>query len=271
LREDDRLAAARHALGRSLHGQLAELAEVEPQRWRRIINVHGPMMKALAAEDDEFFRLFIELLPFDSSMGRTWIASLARRHLSLHFIRRQGTHPQLLELAETLGMGIIFARDERDAALLEKASQRVAATPLRELRVAEMARRLDDVSDGERRERSPFLDLADEVLAPVRCAAELKRFGTPRVLALLLDPSAAAEGREIPPPGKGDPASPNYQQLWLNLDHPLVGEVTLWPSRQAVAKAVKLIYAHAKLLSSGEVDQTGAKLLFEGLRTSLEG
>jgi molecular chaperone HtpG len=270
LRDDDRLSVARRALGRSLHGQLAELAETQPQRWRQIIGVHGPAMKALAAEDDDFFRLFIELLPFESSIGRTWLASLSRRHLSLYYLRQQRTHPQLLELAADLGMGIVFARDDLDAQLLEKASRRSAAAPLRELKVGELAGHLNDVTDGDRRERTCFLDLADEVLAPLRCAAELKRFGTPRVLAILLDPSATVPSHDGLPAAKADPANPNYQQLWLNLDHPLVGEVSLWPSRHAVAKAVKLIYAHAKLLSTGEVDQTGAKLLFEGLRSSLE-
>src|SRR5205085_5279947 len=45
LREDERLARARRALGGNLHAQLAEMAETQPQRWRRILDLHLPTMK----------------------------------------------------------------------------------------------------------------------------------------------------------------------------------------------------------------------------------
>ena len=47
LREGDRLARCRRAMGRSLHASLAEIAESEPQRWQRILDVHLPTMKSL--------------------------------------------------------------------------------------------------------------------------------------------------------------------------------------------------------------------------------
>ncbi len=271
LAENERLAKARRALGRSLHLQLAEMAETQPRRWRRMLNAHLPAMKSLAAESDEFFRLFIDLLPFDSSAGRASLGQLARRHLSVHYVNSQRRVGQLAELAGALGLGVVFAGDEQETALLEKASRRVGAAPLRALEVGDLAKWLGDLESHEQRALTPFLDLADEVLGPLGCAAELKRFGTPRVLALLLPQGAAARRDNFPTIPPRDPASAAYAQLWLNCDHAMVRQILNWTDREAVAKAVKLIYAHAKLSCTGEVDRVGAKLLFEGLRESLEG
>ncbi len=270
LLEDDRLAAARRALGRSLHRQLAEMAEGQPRRWRRILNVHLPTMKTLAGEDDEFFRLFIDLLPFESAAGRASLGQLARRHLSVHYVKDRQRAGQLAELAGALGLGVVFAANEHEAALLERAARRPEASPLRPLEATELARWLFDLESDRQRSAAAFLDLADEVLRPLTCAAELKHFGTPRVLALLLPPPAARRD-DFPTIPPRDPANASYAQLWLNFDHPLVRQLLKWTDFLAVAKAVKLIYAHAKLTCSGEVDRVGARLLFEGLRDSLEG
>jgi molecular chaperone HtpG len=270
LQDSQSLARVRRALGRSLHLQLAEMAEAQPRRWRQILNVQLPAMKSLAAESDEFFRLFIDLLPFDSSAGRASLGQLARQHLAVHYINTQRHVGQLAELAAALGLGVVFAGDAQETALLEKAARRVGAAPLRELDVGELAKWLSDLEAHEQRAVAPFLDLADEVLRPLGCAAEVKRFGTPRMLALLLPP-AAARRDDFPTIPARDPASAAYGQLWLNGDHPMVRQLVEWTDREAVAKAVKLIYAQAKLASTGEVDRVGAKLLFEGLRESLEG
>ncbi len=270
LHEEPRLAAARRALGRSLHRQLAEMAETQPRRWRRILKVHLPAMKSLAREDEEFFRLFIDLLPFESSAGRATLGELARQHLSVHYVNARHRAPQLAELASALGLGVVFAEDEEEAALLERASRRPDAAPLRPLEASELARWLANLEGHEQRAATAFLDLADEVLRPLACAAELKHFGTPRMLALLV-PAAVARRDDFPTIPPRDPASASYAQLWLNFDHPMVRQLSDWTDRAAVAKAVKLIYAHAKLACTGEVDRVGAKLLFEGLRESLEG
>ena len=291
LREDARLARTRRVLGRNLHTQLAEMAESEPRRWRRILDIHLPTMKLLAAEHDEFFRLFIDLLPFDSSTGQASLAQLARRHLSVHYMGplrgvgfqaakeaslrppRSPSHAaHLAELADALGLGVVLASDEQEAALLEKASRRSGGAPLRELQVGELTKHLGDLESPQRRAVTPFLDFADDILQPLGCATELKHFGTQCMLALLLTPDIAASRRDdvtaIPP---RDPASTAYAQLWLNFDHPMVRQIVKWTDPEAIAKAMRLIYAHAKLACTGEVDRAGAKLLFEGLRDALEG
>jgi hypothetical protein len=164
------------------------------------------------------------------------------------------------------------AGDEQEAALLEKASRRATAAPLRELHLAELTKHLCDLESRQRRAVTPFLDFADDLLRPLGCAAELRHFGTERMLALLLPPELAARPEDVV--GKGpaaDPASTAYSQLWLNYDHPMVRQLLTWTDPEAIAKSLRLIYAHAKLTCTGEVDRTGAMLLFEGLRDSLEG
>ncbi len=67
--EDEKLDDARAALGDCLRDYLVDLSRRDPARLERLIALHHLAIKALAVEDDEFYRLFIDWLPFETSLG----------------------------------------------------------------------------------------------------------------------------------------------------------------------------------------------------------
>src|SRR5262249_26903998 len=67
--EDDALMSARDTLGECLRNYLIALSEDEPSRLQQLIQLHFMSMKALASQDDEFFRLIIDYLPFETTLG----------------------------------------------------------------------------------------------------------------------------------------------------------------------------------------------------------
>jgi molecular chaperone HtpG len=68
--EDAKLAKARTALGDCLRDYLVEMAEKRPERMEKFIHIHHRAIKALAIEDDEFYRLVIDWLPIETTMGQ---------------------------------------------------------------------------------------------------------------------------------------------------------------------------------------------------------
>jgi len=289
LAENSQLAAARRSLWRSLAEQFALLAETEPERWQRIAETHVAPFQIIAAEDEEFSRLFIDLLPFDSTAGRRGLRQLARQHWATMYTPTPHRNPSLVLLARTLGLGIVFPRDARELTLLRRAAER-RDPPLREFSTVELARHLNDLSGEQMRAHTPFLELADEVLAPFACAVELKHFGTTRVPALYVRPTVPGEGpadavaahqagEPLRARARHDPAAATYAQLWLNYDHPVVRLLAAWLDRPLVHKAVKLLYAHAVaahvgsaqlgISSGGPLDGDGTKALLEGLSAAL--
>src|SRR5262249_37665323 len=72
--EDDALAAPRDQLGACLRDFLVGLARGEPERLQKLIALHYLSIKALAVQDDDFYRLFIDWLPFETSLGEMTLA-----------------------------------------------------------------------------------------------------------------------------------------------------------------------------------------------------
>src|SRR5262249_46169012 len=57
--QNRKLETARESLGKCLRRYLVQLAEKDPRRMQRLIELHYLSMKALAVEDDDFYKLFI--------------------------------------------------------------------------------------------------------------------------------------------------------------------------------------------------------------------
>src|SRR5690606_29045149 len=67
--EDETLQRTREELGDSLRQYLIDLQHEDPQRLHNLIALHFRAIKALAVHDDEFFAMFVDWLPFETSLG----------------------------------------------------------------------------------------------------------------------------------------------------------------------------------------------------------
>jgi molecular chaperone HtpG len=67
--EDDALAAARQSLGECLRSYLLDLGATNPKRLQKVIQIHYLAIKALAVYDEEFYKTFIDFIPFETSLG----------------------------------------------------------------------------------------------------------------------------------------------------------------------------------------------------------
>ena len=101
--EDDKLAAAREALGDCLRGYLVGLAEKRPERLEKFIDLHHLSIKALAAEDDEFYRLFIDCLPFETTHGRMTLGEYRQEHGTSLFAPTVDQFRQIARVASAQG------------------------------------------------------------------------------------------------------------------------------------------------------------------------
>ena len=77
--EDDTLARARDALGRVRCASTWWTSPTQdPRTLQRLIALHGLAVKALALDDDDFYRLVIDWLPFETTLGMMTLGRLPR-------------------------------------------------------------------------------------------------------------------------------------------------------------------------------------------------
>src|SRR5262249_22246314 len=118
--DDDKLVATREALGQCLREYLVGLARRDPKRLRQLIGLHFLTIKALAAGDDDFYRLFIDWLPFETSTGEMTLGEYRKKNPVLRWVPTRDQFRQIAQVAGAQGECIVNGGYAYDADLLER-------------------------------------------------------------------------------------------------------------------------------------------------------
>lgn len=276
--EDEALAAARESLGQSLRGYLMELAREDPRALQRLIALHGLSVKALALDDDDFYRLIIHWLPFETSMGMMTLADYRRAHPVVRYTSTLDGFRQIAQVASAQGLCIINAAYTHDTSLLEKLPHAVPDVQVEPFSSADLPQSFEELTLDEREATFPLLRMAERVLAPFRCGAVVKKFYPAEVPTLY---SADAEGafrrdveraREesddlfagvldsVVAAAGGEPA-----QLCFNLHNPVVRRLAAVADRDMLKLSVEMLYVQALLLGHHPLNAQELVLLNQGL------
>jgi molecular chaperone HtpG len=283
--DDDKLAAARAALGECLRGYLVQLAEKRPEKLEKFIDLHHRALKALAAEDDEFYRLFVDYLPFETTHGRMTFGEYRREHTTVLFASTLDQFRQISRVASAQGRCVINAGYAYDHELLAKAPDVFDDLNVEELEASEVVESFDDLTLEEQESAHLLLTVAENALKPFRCEPELKRF-KPGDLPALFSTSkdgrffrSLEQSREIADPlwggvldqlGKREKRSSAHSQICFNFDNPLVRRLVSLKSRPLLRRSVEMLYVQALLLGHQPLNAKEMSLLNEGLLALIE-
>jgi molecular chaperone HtpG len=283
--DDDRLTAAREALGACLRGYLVNLAEKRPERLEKFIDLHHRALKALATEDDEFYRLFIDYLPFETTHGRMTFGEYRQEHGTLLFAPTVDQFRQIARVASAQGRCVINAGYAYDHELLAKAPDVFDDLGVEELEASEIVQSFDDLSLEEQEEAHLLMGVAEAALKPFRCEPELKKF-KPKELPALFSTSkdgrffrSLEQSKEIADPlwggvldqlGKRERRQTAHSQLCFNFDSPLVRRLVGLKNKGLLRRSVEMLYVQALLLGHQPLNAKEMALLNEGLIALIE-
>ncbi|HUG93874.1 MAG TPA: HSP90 family protein, partial [Planctomycetaceae bacterium] len=282
--EDETLAAARDALGQCLRRYLVRLAHEDRRRLDAIIELHHLPMKALAAEDDEFYRLFVQWLPFETSLGRMTLAEFWERDSKVRYTRTVDEFRQIASVAAAQSIGVINGGYVYDGELLEKLPQVFPDTQVERVDVSELAESFEDLSLDERDEVFGLVRLAEVVLQPFRCAVDVKKFRPAALPTLYTTNDAALFLRSIEQSKEAAgelwsgvldsiaqaPAADAFARLCLNYRNPLIRRLARVEDRRLLRRAVEMLYVQALLLGHYPLKAKEMELLTSGLLGLIE-
>ena len=283
--DDDKLAAAREALGDSLRGYLVQLAEKRPERLEKFIDLHHRALKALAVEDDEFYKLFIDYLPFETTHGRMNFGEYRQEHDTLLFAPTVDQFRQIARVASAQGRCVINAGYVYDHELLAKAPELFDDLAIEEVEASEIVESFDDLSVEEQESAHLLMTVAETALKPFHCEPELKKF-KPAELPALFSTSkdgrffrSLEQSREIADPlwggvldqlGKRERRASAHSQLCFNFANPLVRRLVGLKNRPLLRRSVEMLYVQALLLGHQPLNAKEMSLLNEGLLALIE-
>lgn len=282
--EDERLESARVELGQCLREYLMKLAEQESSRFERFLSVHHLALKALAAQDDLCFRLFIDWLPFETTLGRLTVRSLCEKNLALRFVDDVAQYHQMEKVAAAQGVILINAGYVYEADLLSRVPEIHPEVELRRMDATDLMHDFAELGLDEQARFHDLLNVADEVLRPFHCRAEARVFQPADLPALFC---AGAEARffraleqsqEIADPlfqgVLGSLAAGRHQspesQLVINAGNHLIKRLAKHTSRTVLTRAVQVLFVQALLLAHQPLSERELHLLTHGLAGLLD-
>lgn len=282
--EDDRLEATREELGNCLRDYLVQLAEHDTSRFERFLAVHHLALKALAAQDDECYRLFIDWLPFETTRGRQILRDLRQQGNTLRYVTDVAQYHQMEKVASAQGFTLINAGYVYEADLLSRLPEVYPDLELQPLDPITLTQDFEELDFSEQDQVHELLQAASEVLRPFHCHAGARKFKPAELPALFVAGAEARffrsleQSKETADPlfqgvlgslesGRGN--APN-SELVFNFSNPLVQRLAKVKTRSIIQRAAQVLYVQGLLLAHQPLTARELSLLTQGLTGLLD-
>lgn len=279
--EDEALSSAREELGDCLRRYLIDLADSDPQRLKQLISLHYLAIKALSLQDDELYKLFINLLPFQTSLGYMTLTEYRQKSSVIQYVNNVDQFRQVSRIASAQGICLINAGYSYDASLIERLPEIFPAEKIESIEADSLVQKLDDLSLEERDLSFNLIKLADTVLQPFKCSAEVKKFQPDDVPALYSTNADNIFRRNVDQTrehtdalwsGILDGLSENngYAQLCFNMSNQLVRKICAIKDRSLLERCIQMLYVQALLLGHNPLNAKEQELLNSGMLGLIE-
>jgi len=282
--EDDKLQAAREALGDCLRKYLMGLAENDHRKLDRIISLHSLAIKGLAAQDDDFYRMVIDWLPFETSQGEMTFGEFRKQHDVIRYVPTVDQFRQVSRVAQAHGMTVINGGYANDAELLAKAED-VLRVQTELIDPTSLSQSFDDLSLAEQETIGEFLSAAEAVLKPFRCEPDVKKYKPKELPALYTTNQegrffrSLEQSKEIASPlwagvldnlGRKDRPQATFAHICFNYENALVRRLTTVKDRAMLHRSIQMLYLQSLLLGHHPLSSKEMTLLNDGLLSLIE-
>lgn len=176
LYEDAKLARASEALGDCIRTHLAVLAERDPSLLARIILQHHRAIKALAVEDDDFYPIVIDYLPFETTAGMLSLGAYRAKFGHPRFISSVDEFRQVAPVAVAQSICLINAGYAYERELLMRLPQLLPDARVEEFDATQLMIELGELPLDQQQASFDLLMRARSVLASYGCEVEMRKF-----------------------------------------------------------------------------------------------
>lgn len=165
---NDELRSAQKEIGTCIKNYLKSLISLNPTLFTKILNVHYLHIKAIAAEDDDLLKLYMDYLPFETNKGFRNFGTIRNSLTEICYTSHIDDFKQVRRIAGSQGILVINAAYTFDETLLKKMERLCGTFSLKELTPAALLNNFMPVDYEEHPEYADF---------EKKSAARLKRFG----------------------------------------------------------------------------------------------
>ena len=282
--ENDTLLAARQELGAALRNYLVRLAEFDRPRLEHLINLHYMPIKALAIEDDEFLRLFVDWLPFKTTLGDVTLGEYCKQNSTIRYVRTVDQFRQIASVASAQNMVVFNGGYAYDTDLLERVADEFPNRKIECIDSTDLVQNFEELSLDENQEMFDLIKLADTVLQKYKCSAESRKF-EPADLPTLYTANDSATFMRSVDQSKEEAddlwggiidnvaegmSRDSYSQLVLNYNNKLIRKLASIKDRNLLSRIIEILYLQSLLLGHYPLAKGERAILGDGLLGLIE-
>lgn len=282
--EDAAFEQAQAGLAKCLRDYLLELSRRDQARLQKIIGIHYRAIKVLASDDDEFYRLFIDWLPFETSQGQLSMGKIRSINEEVLYVPNIDTFRQLSAVAAAQALCLINAGYTCDVDLIERLSEVFPETSVRQVGPVDLLDAMEEVPAAERAAAETSLESVCDTLDKFGCDVELRCFRPAELAAMYSMDEQARFFRDVQ--RSREQSNPLFQNLLdgitpevddntrgclcLNWRNPLVRKLLSLPPGEILSRATEMLYVQALLQGHFPLGAAEHQLLGGGLTRLLE-
>lgn len=282
--DDPMLSQVKQELGEHIRQYLIQLVHTNPTLLERIIQIHYDSIKSLAKEDKELYRIFVDWLPFQTTLGRKTMKEIRNYHQPILYTSSLDEYRQISQVAKSQSICVVNGAYTHDTELIQRLPQVFPEIEIKHVDPTSFSQNFTDVTLSERENAFEFVRLANIVLSKYQCKAEIKKFAplelpvlyTTNEEALFLRTAEHTQDTandlfsSIIDQMTTGHAPSTFAQLCFNYDNPTVQKALVSKNNEMLELVVEMLYVQALLLGHYPLKQQEFALLNHGLIRFME-
>ncbi|SHE92995.1 molecular chaperone HtpG [Seinonella peptonophila] len=282
--EDPLLDVVRNELGDCIKRYLVQLVEKDPDLLAKIIQIHYESIKTLAKEDNELYRLFIDWLPFETSFGRMKLKEIREQSPTIFYTPSLDEFRQITQVAKAQSFCVVNTAYVHDTELIEKLPMIDPTIQIKRVNPTTFTDQFMELSFEERGHVYDFIRIANIVLQPYLCKAEIKKFNPDELPALYTTNEEALFWRTVEQTKEesnelfssiigqmsGHQTVGQLAQLCFNYQNPIIQRAIKSEDEEMKRMIVEVLYIQSLLLGHYPLRQQELHLLNNGLIRLIE-
>lgn len=269
---NDELRSTQKEVGIAIKNYLKGLVTTDRERFDRILSTHFLHIKAIATEDNDLLKLYMDYLPFETNKGVRNFGSI-RQTEEIYYTSNLDDFKQVRRIAGSQGTLVVNAAYTFDETLLKKIERMCETFRLQELTPALLLKNFTNVNYNEQDEYRQFEKRCEARLKKFSCICQLKHF-TPEDTPVIF--IAGEKGQELKQDDKiknplagtlgafsAKKATP--PTLCFNVDNELVQTLVTLNDGYVFDAIVDILYVQSLLLGKYPVNKEEMYLFNESL------
>lgn len=176
LMDDETMKDARKELSACFKDYLKVLMLKDVKKLSEIISIHHIYIKALAVEDRELLKMFIDYIPFETNKGYMPFVSIKEYNETIYYTPSLDDFRQIRRIAGSQDKTVINAAYSFEADLIQKMKITFSGLRLEKITPQDVLDTLADVSVSDDERYLLFEKRANELLRQQYCKAQMKQF-----------------------------------------------------------------------------------------------